>query len=224
MNYYQLVPNDQIWNNWVLLIERINERLRIRERYRKPVCHECFQFDYDTVFREGFDPDIKIRARGDIVQTDDGLYCVRENLKQVFKRHRSRGLVFKRLGSSAWYVVNITLRVSGDKRVYKTDCIDGRRYCPACKRAVSVYGLFEFERQLAVPKQSRAFFTTVFKREGHHSAPDVFATEDIARLLQDAGIKGGMFRKLLNPKEEAQLEASIRRGKERWPPNTAIVL
>src|SRR5690242_15431496 len=102
MNYYRFSPNDQSWNNWLLFTEhRENPPLRIKERYQHLVCPKCRQFDFDAAFKGGFDLDVKIRAKGDIVLTQDpaeGFYCVNEKLRNIIEKKNIKGIRFKVLG------------------------------------------------------------------------------------------------------------------------------
>jgi len=92
MNFYQFAPNDQPWNNWLVSEEVGKEAvLRVRERYRGIVCSRCKKFDHDKAFDLGFDADIRIRARGDIVCTSDNLYCITER-RGIKSERRSEGV------------------------------------------------------------------------------------------------------------------------------------
>jgi len=54
--------------------------------------------------------------------------------------------------------------------------------------------------------------------------PDIFATEEVVTILKRCKVKGGMFRKLLDREEESLLMQSRHSGKERWPPNSKVIL
>jgi hypothetical protein len=225
MRRYLFSPDDQDWNNWLLFVEKDDEPLQVKPKYRTLVCPECLQYDRDKVFRRGFDSELRIRARGDIFQTADGFYCVNERLRGIFQKHRIQGMKLKKLGKGGWYVVSLTLRVNADRRVYKTEKdLDGRKFCPLCKRALSVYGIFEFEKQIDSPKAARALFTTVFDREGVHSSPDLLITDDVVKILKEAKIKGGSCDRLWTDEEARTVAAKEKAGAEWRPPGTLILL
>jgi hypothetical protein len=215
MNYHELILNDQNWNNWLLFTEhKKTPWLSIKPRYQHLLCPKCKKFDHDDAFKEGFDSEIRIRGRGDIIRTDDGFRCVNEKVKRTIERAHLKGLGLKPLGDTGWYVINVTLRVSGDSTVYRLH----KPFCRHCNRPSEITGIWGFQSQLRPPKEGKSFFSTIFDRCCSGNADrDIFVTEDIVRLWKDHGVKGGMFERLLNADEEAQVRDSIARGKPRWP-------
>jgi hypothetical protein len=225
MSYYEFIAGEQMWNNWLLFTEEKKEpSLRLKPRYRPFCCPKCGKFDHDAIFKEGFESDVEIRARGDIIATDDGFHCINEKVSNILASEGYGGIKLKALGSSGWHVLNITLRVKSDPAAYELH----KPFCRQCKRASEVTGLLDCLSQVAVPNKSRTFFSTITDRHcsGYFDRP-VFVTEDIMTRLTKAGIKSGkygMFQRLLDAGEEVQLKASIAKGKARWPARSKIPL
>ncbi len=222
MNYYEFEANDQMWNNWLIFAElKEDPWIGVKPRYRRLLCPKCDKFDHDAVFKEGFDADVRIRGRGDIIATDDGFHCINEKVKRIIEAEHYKGITLKPLGNSGWHVASITLRLKADPEAYELH----KPFCRQCKRAAEVTGLLQFLSQVDVPKTSGRFFSTLTDRHcsSNFDRP-VLVSEDIVVRLKKAGIKGGMFRKLLNADEEAVLKTSIAKGKCRWPANSKVLL
>jgi len=219
MNYYQFSPNDQMWNNWLLFDEQKQEpRLLVKDQYKRLVCPKCLKFDYDKAFKAGFDSEIRIRARGDFLESSDGFLCVSEKLKRLIYEQGVCGVSLKPAGKSGWHVVNVTIRVEADQQALKAN----KPICHSCKRPGSVTGSFYALRQIEVPPKRTAFFTTILERNGCDR--DAFVTEDVLQMFIKGKFKGGEFHKLLTTEEEAHLTATAAKGKPRWPPHSKIFL
>jgi len=192
--------------------------------------HCCWRITHAALTITGFRRTLEARfgivqqscARGDFMQTDDGFLCVNRRLHNLLILHRVSGVRFKPIGKSDWFVVNITRRVPHDRSVYEiVEDLNGRKYCARCKRPTCVGGIHEFERQISKLPQGLTVFTTQPPRI---SSPAVFLTEGVIQLLVKAKIKGGLLAKLLNSDEERTYKASVKAGKERWPPHSRIRL
>ncbi len=222
MNYYEFIANDQIWNNWLVFEELKDQPPQIKPRYKYILCPRCHKFDHDAVFKEGFDSNVKIRGRGDIIATDDGFHCFNDKAKSIIQAEHFKGITFKALGKTGWHVASITLRVKADPRAYELH----KPVCPHCKRPAEVTGLFQYESQVEVPRKTGTFFSTIMDRycSGFFDRP-IFATEDVVFALKKAGIKGGMFLRLLNAKEESAEKRIIASGKRpKWPAKSKVFL
>ena len=224
MNTYLLSTNDQLWNNWLVKVQPHNAHVFPRKRFENLVCPKCLQADYDAIYKKGPDKETRIRARGDFILTCDHYHCVNEKLYELLITNKVRGVRFKQIGTSSWYLMNITCRVASDPKVYNvgTDLF-GKSHCSACKRILSlaVSGIHEFESQIQKPMSKLTIFTT---KPPFLTYPWVFMTKDVVDLLVDGGIKGGQVRRLLTADEEKAYKASVKSGKERWPPHSRINL
>jgi hypothetical protein len=187
------------------------------------VCSECLQANHEVIFRRGFEFEKPFRSNRDLIETTDGFFCISEKVRNLLQRHRARGFNLKQISNDGWWAVNLTRKVSADN-IYKSHVWDGRRMCPECKRAVSVTGLYQFERQLPLPSESRVLFTVKHERQGLHAGPDIFVTEDIVKVLQGAGIRGCAFARLLNLDEEKQYGHGLKAGKGVYPPDGYVDL
>lgn len=220
MNHYEFFSCDQRWDNWlVYAYHDTDPPLRVRERYENLTCAHCFCFDHDAAYARGFEPNYRVRAAGDLFQSDDGFLCVNNKVLKLLKTHRVGGFRTKPLGNGRWHVLKITKRVSCDKTSYERD-----EFCPICGRAVSVGGVLEFARRVNGPNKGPTFFTTQFEPQGRYRNRAILVTEQIVELFKKHGIKGGTFSKLLSSEEEKKLNESIAKRKERWPPHTRIIL
>jgi hypothetical protein len=212
---YRFDEHDQVWNNWLVFAENEREEdpddpLRVRERYRRLVCQTCFKFDHDLAYNAGFDRDVRIRARGDMIESSDGFHCVNEKFVRAIRRNGFTGLSLKRVGTDGWHAVNVKRRFDPDPRVYG----QSKRACPRCGRPEEGWGVVEYASQVALPKTRGMFFTTTSGRIGmRYDDRDLFATADVAMALKKAGIKGGTFNRLLNAAEEAKARIAERAGR-----------
>jgi len=196
--------------------------VRPKSQFAKLVCPSCRQADHDAIYRKGADSETRIRARGDFVWTDDNFLCVNRRLHQLLVLNRISGFRSKQIGKSEWFLLNITCRVEHDQSVYQIgEDLDGKRYCAKCRRPTGLFGLHDFESQIQKPTRELAFFTT---RPPRLDGAEVFVTEGVVELLMESKIKGGMLARMLNADEEAIYEASVKAGKERWPPQSRIRL
>jgi len=223
MNYFQYYPQDQARNNWLMFTEQKDPPyVLVKERYRHFICAGCSGFDHDLVFNEGFDPGLKIRAKGNLLGTTDGFYCVDDEAKKVIESSRFVGLTFKPLPETKWHVVNTTCRVSADKSSYRST----KPPCSVCHRQRGSVGLIRFLSQIEAPKENGVFFSPIFSRSGAMDGNrDLFVTEDILAVFKERGIKGGMFEKLLNRDEEVCFtEAAAVKAPFKWPKGARAVL
>jgi hypothetical protein len=214
MSYYAFVYKDlpSTKNYYVLhdleyAIKHFNKPIPPRAIYKDLVCPKCFQADHTQIFKRGFPIDLVINWKDDLVTTNDEFLCLNEKAKAVIEKHKIGGIKLKQLGDTKRYVASITTKVAADKSVYEVgnDIVTGRKYCSACKRALAVTGLFEFERQLSLPRNKRTFFTPEFQRPGRNAGTEIFVTEEVVDIFKKAGLKGGSFCRLFSAEEESDL-------------------
>lgn len=220
MNIYQFYENDQKWNNWLVFDEPDPDSpVGLKERYRKFVCFKCRRMDEDAVFRNGFDPDIRIRTKDDIIVTCDNFFCINERLFNLIKKQKIQGLEFQSLGQSGWHAMNVTMRVNAKSEVYESS----KAICPSCRRAESVLGRFNYLSDIKSPALNKVFFTPKFDRQGYQPR-DIFATEDVVKLFKENQIKGGCFSRLLTADEEVRVRETTAQGKIWWPPSSKTIV
>lgn len=108
MNRYCLIfPPDQRHNNWVFSRDLVTGRT-IRERYAHLPCpnRKCGKFDELKAVRElGIDPDLRIRAKGDFVGTDDGFPCFSHRLLEAMRAAGVGGFEIVPLPADPEYVL-----------------------------------------------------------------------------------------------------------------------
>jgi hypothetical protein len=76
---------------------------------------------------------------------------------------------------------------------------------------------------MAHPKRGRTFFSTVFDRDcSGYAARDIFVTEDVVAVFKQAGLKGGVFDRMLTDAEEVKVKGAT--GKVRWPSHAKVYL
>jgi hypothetical protein len=221
--YFYLSPQDQRADNYLLwLTSRNPPYLTLRSRYAGFVCPECSKFDYDVIFREGFDTDIEIAASGNFFESTDGFYCFDDKFRSLVERFQIEGLAIQPLSNSGWHVCNIRRRVDGDASVYTVH----KPLCSQCCRPKGgVTGLVQFESEIKPPKGKSLFFGLTFDRQGYNGDRDLFATEDVVFKLKEAGMRGLTCFKLLVDPEAAKLRSAIERNEVfKWPKGTRIIL
>lgn len=210
--WYRFDAADQVWNNWLLFTEDegdedSNDTLRVRPRYKRLICPACHGFDHDRAFKAGFDGEVRLRARGDIIETSDGFYCVSKDFVAVGRLAGFRGIVLKPVGRDGWHVLHVTRRVDSDPRAYR----QSKRTCPRCGRSADGSGLVEYVSEIQRPPAGSTFFTTKSRRIGaRYSDRDLFATGEVVAALKKAGVKGGTFRRLLDAEEETRARKAER--------------
>jgi hypothetical protein len=223
MNYYELVPNDQVHNNWLLFKERKEPPyVLVEPRYSDCVCPKCKKIDHDKAFAKGFEEPIRIRARGDLLVTSEGFICISEKAKQVIESFRFGGLTLKAIPNAGWWVVNVTCRVEGDQSAYTVT----KPSCDQCGRPKETIGLIRCLNQIKAPNQVGTFFSPTFDRGGSMNGDrDVFVTEDIVSQFKQQKLKGGMFARLLTPMEFAEIKAAgAEKNPLKWPRDSRVVL
>lgn len=223
MNYYELVPNDQTHNNWLLFAElKEPPYLVVKPRYVGYVCPKCKKIDHDKAFVEGFDDGLKIRARGDLLCTSEGFLCVSEKVRQIINLKEFSGITLKAIPRTDWWVVNASCRVQADDSAYTL----GKPYCEACGRAREAIGLIRCLSQIERPRGKGTFFSPTFNRCGSMNGDrDLFVSEDIVAEFKLQGVKGGMFARLLTQEEYAQVRAmGAEKNPLKWPKGSRVIL
>jgi hypothetical protein len=218
MSSYCFYSYDQTHNNWLLFVDTLDSGPAVRPRYREFICKKCGKFDYDAVFTEGFEPQIRMRVRNkrEIFETDDGFTCASARVLTLLRKHKVGGFRSKPIADTDWHVLWITRRVDFDASVYRA--ADG--LCRICQRPGGHYGTIESELEIKAPKHGRVLFTPDFCRA--QSGYDVFATEDVVTLLKHAAVRGGVFHRLLTADEYAAQKRVVDAGKK-WKPEHGVV-
>ena len=215
---YQLWTSDQPDFNWLTRVTSRDGEYGLRFRYVKFVCPECHRFALDDVFRAGFDPHVRVRARKgcELLMTDDHFLCVAAPVLDALAAACVRGFEHKEIPETPWRVLSITDRRSFDTSAYTSK----ERPCRACGRR-GQYGILEAERQIEPPAAEVTFCSTSTERgQGGY---DVFVTEPLVDLIRLTGTKGVSFHRLLT--DEEQREAVARREKEpSWRPKGSVVV
>lgn len=225
MNYFQFFPNDQVHNNWLMFTEqKTPPYVVLRPRYLDCVCPipNCKKIDHDKAFAEGFDDDIKIRARGDIMDTSEGFTCINDKAKNVIESSGFVGLSLKEIPKTGWWVANVVHRVKADQNAYTIT----KAVCDRCGRPKETIGLIRCLNQIEVPSNTGTFFSPTFDRGGSRNGDrDLFFTEDIVSIFKQQKLKGGMFTRLLTPAEYADVKAAgAERNPEKWPKGSRVIL
>jgi hypothetical protein len=223
MNYYELVPDDQPWNNWLLFTEHKEPPYVVAEAaYSDCICPKCGKIDHDKAFRIGFEKQRRIRAKGDLLATSEGFYCLSDRAKRVLESERLSGITLKPIPGAGWWVIDVSRRVEADQSAYTLT----KPLCDYCGRPKEAIGLIRCLNQVRVPNQIGTFFSPVFDRAGSmNCARDVFVTEDIVSLFKRQKLKGAMFARLLTPTEFAAIKAAgAEKDPLKWPKDSRVVL
>lgn len=223
MNSYQFFADDQHYNNWLAHSEQEEAPyVVIRPKYERLLCPKCKRFDHDRVFAEGFEENVRIRARGNIIQTEDGFYCVDSRVKEWVELHHIKGVALKALPGTDWNVMSVTCRVEADRSDYSYS----KASCAVCSRSNEITGVILLASRIAAPQCCGTFFAPEFDRVGGFSGNrDVFVTEDVVLGFKELGLKGGTFQRLLSAEEEPAFRAAVERKQAfKWPKGARIVL
>ena len=211
---YQFWTHDQTQFNWLTrVIDKDGDGYGVRFRFIGAFCPKCCRFDEDAVFAKGWEQTfVRIRPRKErnILKTDDDFLCVTEALLRVLLKAGVRGFEHKPLPESGWQVLRVTNRRKFDPKVYRTEAA-----CAVCKR-VGHYGIIRYEREIELPTEELAFFSTDKPRgQGGY---DVFVTDKLRELLVASGAKGGELHRLLTDEEE-----KLEKVNPKWKPKGVLV-
>lgn len=213
MKLYILWPDDQRAYNW-LIMRYVHPRGREPRftplsRYQKYVCGSCGRISFDDVFASGFPVSAtKLRAKGDLLITDDGFWCVRQNVVELFQKEQIDGIHFNRISDTDWYVLNISRRLPIVNDVYK----EVGELCPGCGKSTEIIGCVVLREQILETPPRRSVFTTGPSRE--HSDRDVLVDREIIDLMVRARIKGGTATLIPSAKELEQISNAQERGEK----------
>lgn len=223
MKYYELVPYDQVHNNWLMFTEqREPPYVTLKPRFSDCVCPKCKMIDHDKAFAKGFDEPLKIRAKGDLLGTSEGFVCISEKAKQVVESFGLGGITLKEIPNAGWWVVSVTCRVNADRSAYTVT----KPFCDQCGRPKETIGLIRCLNQIEAPDQVGQFFSPTFDRGGSMNGDrDIFVTEDIVFLFKQQKLKGGIFERLLTPIEFAAIKAAgAEKNPLKWPKDSRVIL
>jgi hypothetical protein len=154
---------------------------------------------------------IRPRKNRNVLKTDDGFLCVTDTLLSGLVEAGVKGFEHKPLPGSGWQVLRLTNRRKFDAKVYDTP----KPACAACQRAAH-YGTVRFEREIDLPEEELAFFSTDKPRgQGGY---DIFVTDKLRELLVASGAKGGELHRLLTDEEE-----KLEKQNPKWKPKGVVV-
>ena len=238
MNYYLLGENDQPQSSWVMfrlvkpepkrprnpelppVIYRFfgpqpDGKMELKPQFQAICCRACGRYETDDAYDIGFDDPAIIRIRGDFSHTQDRIPVVSQRVLQALKKGRVKGFETKPVGSSGWYALRATLRVDSAEGVFQSM----PPFCPECGRADRVPGSFKQLSHLSLPSQPRLIFST--KKSWPKPLWDRYflLTEDVVRILKDAGVTGGYCNRLWTH-EEAEIAKTKGPG---WKPAGSTV-
>ena len=194
MSIYCFASNDRADFAWLIHKQDLaSGRRAALAEYEKLVCSRCRRFSPDEVFKVGFAAASPLKAKEDIILTDDGFYCVNERFRKIVAASGTPGLEFKQVGKTEWNVIKISHRYDVPQDVFKTV----RGSCDTCGRIREMIGGVLHEGQFIVRPAQDSFFSTNLERQGSGgSERDLYATGKVVELLKSAGLKGGVFRLL----------------------------
>jgi hypothetical protein len=212
MKVYILGVDDQRRDNWI-----INRWFRRKDGvpdftpltvYRDCVCSGCRKIAYDDAFKLGFKAAKKIRGKGDMLTSDDGFRCVRENVVALLDREGIRGVHFRQIVDTEWYVLNITerVRVSGD--VYQRSGVP----CSLCGRKTEVLGAVTNLGQFLDDLPRGAVFSTSEYNEKWDR--EILIDETILELFRKSGITGCTAQLIPPADEYKKLSDAWKRGEK----------
>jgi hypothetical protein len=211
---YQFWTYDQTQFNWLTrVIDKDGDGYGFRMRFAALFCPRCGRFDHDKAFEIGWDGTfVKMRPRKgrNILVTDDDFLCVTNELLGTLTKAKVKGFEAKPLPNSGWSVLRITCRRRFEPEVYRSV-----PECSVCKGG-GHYGSVQFERQIDVPDEDPTFFSTDKPRG--QGGFDIFVSDGLRGILQEANASGGELHRLLTPEEE-----SLANANPKWRAKHALV-
>ena len=183
-------------------------------------CQKCGRCSDDDVFAAGFFNPFFIHTKGDFCVTGDRVFIINDRFLKVLQRAGVRGYETKPLAKSGWHGLRAKRRVKYMKNVMKTFA----PVCPKCKIPEEASGRFRNQDQLSVPEEPMTLFTTERGWPSTLWDRDVFLTEDVAMLLQEEGIKGGVCRRLLTEDDLKKTDELAKQGKKLMLTEITILL
>ncbi len=222
MTYYRLGCQDEPSQKW--LIHSQDEetgRIEVLQEYRSVTCSKCGRFDHDQVFEIGFAglKGWKPRKQDTLLSTDE-FYCVSQRFVEVVRQNRIRGIEFKQIGSSEWFVVSVTLRFKTRQDVFKVV----RGPCKQCGWNIEMIGNPRELVDFAGLPTGECFFSMgdipEWSGKGDRS---IYATRGVVDTLKNAGLRKGVFLMLIDPETRREQAAAIAAGKRAKAPKDAEI-
>jgi hypothetical protein len=204
-----------------LLGHRREIAMHIKPAYSHLQCCSCGRYDSYRIFDVGFDDDVTINIKGDFGHTNDRIFVVTQKFLDVLRNAHTTGYEVKRIGTTGWYALRITLFVDSNDSVIKTS----GAACSECGNPEECWGIHLRLSDLRLPSTADCLFTT---KKGWPSAPffdrSIFMSERIAKLLKEGGIAGGYCKRLLTDDEWNWVEDFRKKGIPKDVPATTVYL
>ena len=140
-SWHWLSPKDQRHNNYIFWKD--TTRREIRGTYKHLVCKGCRKIDENEALALGIEPDLKIRATSDLVQTIDGMICVTERFRVVLQENGIRGLSYIALPEGKYFLAlpEHTINIDVEKAGFKYE----GKLCSICGRQRGIYHFPAYE-------------------------------------------------------------------------------
>jgi hypothetical protein len=204
-----------------LLGAAVRGQMSIKDKYLQLCCRKCGRYDSYAIFNIGFDEDVSVRISGDFGHSNDRIFLVNEKFLSAIRQARVKGFETKPLGRTGWHAFRITVLVESSDTIVKTS----GPACLECGTPEEAWGVHERETDLSLPETSNTFFTTL---KSWPSFPfqdrPIFLTDDVVRILQDAGVAGGYCYRLWTEEEARRVSENRKRGIDRYPGGTTVYL
>jgi hypothetical protein len=102
LKWYRLFSRDDRSNNWLF---HSSEPVYVKEKYKSFVCLECGKLDEFSALDLDLDKDIVYKSKWDISHSLDGIMCFSKRMYDLCIKFEVKGLSFKPIGSTGFYVV-----------------------------------------------------------------------------------------------------------------------
>jgi hypothetical protein len=196
-SHFLLATYDERDNNYITLRDNPDGGPLIYFSYLDYLCPKCRSFDRAALFasKNGLEggPKIRVSKGRELAEARDGFLLITSRVLELLKKHNVSGFETRPVPYTVWHALRVTHRVA-----YKDFKPKQKQPpCATCGRS-AYYGIAERSRDLAVPSRDNTFFGPEMERT---NAYDVFMTEDVARMLKSAGVKGALLRRLLDDEE-----------------------
>jgi len=192
MDYFDLVPKDQRWQNWILFSQSMKYGLRVRDRYADSVCVECGKVNELSALNSGIDCDVIIKSKLDYLLTDDGIICASRRLIAVLHENSVVGFTDIPLpGDKSFSVLVPNLLVDIHESELNLEFIEPK--CSTCDRYREVIGT-PYLLAMDLPKNPLALFYSKIWMENERNRVTWFrCTGLVANILKQEKIRGVEF-------------------------------
>lgn len=187
-----MTKDDQPRNLWLFTkySTRLGRRIPLLGEYERFQCHRCRKIDEIAALRTGVSPQVRVRAKTDVIGTSEDWTVVSERFRSLVEKHNIAGLEFAQIPASpGFFAVIPTILVPIDE----AGCVKlGGSFlgkCEQCGRYGYTTG-WPTRSYMQVPDGELVFFTRRVCEGTLGRKCCLYTTETVQRLLEENAITG----------------------------------